>query len=113
MAQLYDVYDIAASVPLSHAEKILKPETIVFVRQQEDISVHGCFILDRWATYQSEALLRLEADGELTFFHHLLNQQNKELAVLSNAEYAKSEKHLTIAERLSLHEIDTMLMREF
>jgi hypothetical protein len=65
MKQLYDVFYIAQNQPLAQAEKVLKPETIVYIRQAEEISVHGCYVLDRWATYQPTELKQLEEQGDL------------------------------------------------
>lgn len=113
MNPLYNVTDIYRINPLEAASAVISMQTLKEIRQLEDVSVHGYTILDRWATYQPNALLDLEADGELVFFHHLLKQQDKELVILNNAEYAKNENHLTVAERLSLHEIDTKLVRDF
>ena len=113
MNQLYNVTDIYRINPLEAASAIISMATIKEIRQLEDVSIHGYTILDRWAMYQPKALLDLEADGELVLFHHLLKQQDKELAVLDNADYANNEKHLTTAEHLVLHEIDTKLVRDF
>ncbi|MGQ1436798.1 hypothetical protein ACT4XN_19800 (plasmid) [Acinetobacter baumannii] len=111
MKQLYDVFYIAQNQPLAQAEKVLKPETIVYIRQAEEISVHGCYILDRWATYQPTELKQLEEQGDLILFNRLYDQQQAELAVLNNPNCAPKEEHLAIYERLALHEVKTSLAR--
>ena len=109
MKQLYDVFYIAKNQPLQSAEKILTPETIVYIRQTDEISVHGCYILDRWATYQPSQLKQLEEQGDIVLLNRLYQQQQTELNILNNPEYAKNEEHLAIYERLALHEIKTSL----
>jgi hypothetical protein len=113
MNQLYNVTDIYRINPLEAASAVISMQTLKEIRQLEDVSVHGYTILDRWATYQSDELKCLESDGFAILFHHLLKQQNKELDVLSNTFNTEHEQHLSIAERLQLHEIDTRLVREF
>ena len=109
MKQLYDVFYIAQNQPLAQAEKVLKPETIIFIRQTEEISVHGCYILDRWATYQPSQLKQLEEQGDIVLLNRLYQQQQTELDILNNPQYAKNEEHLAIYERLAQHEIKTSL----
>lgn len=109
MKQLYDVFYIAKNQPLQSAEKVLKPETIIFIRQTDEISVHGCYVLDRWATYQPTELKKLEEQGDIVLLNRLYLQQQTELDILNNPEYAKNENHLAIYERLALHEIKTSL----
>lgn len=113
MNQLYSAVDIYRANPLEAASNILSMETLKAVRRWEEISVHGYKILDRWATYQPDELKRLESDGLTPLFHHLFKQQQRELDVLSGTFSASQEQHLTIAERLQLHEINTQLVREF
>jgi len=113
MNQLYSAVDIYKANPLEAASNILSMETLKAVRRWEEISVHGYTILDRWSTYQSNELKRLESDGLTPLFHHLFKQQQRELDVLSNKLSTSQEQHLTIAERLRSHEIDTRLIREF
>lgn len=109
MKQLYDVFYIAQNQPLAQAEKVLKPETIIYIRQVKEISLHGYYILDRWATYQSAELKKLEEQGDLVILNHLYDQQQAELEILNNPTCAKNEEHLAIYERLALHEIQTNL----
>lgn len=109
MKQLYDVFYVAKNQPLQFAEKVLKPETIIFIRQTEEISVHGCYVLDRWATYQPSEVKQLEEQGDIVLLNHLYKQQQTELEILNNPQYAKNESHLAIYERLALHEIKTSL----
>lgn len=109
MKQLYDVSYVAKNQPLEHAEKVLKHETIVYIRQTEEISVHGCYVLDRWASYEPTELKQLEEQGDLILLNRLYQQQQTELDILNNSDYAKNEEHLTIHERLALHEIKTNL----
>jgi len=109
MKQLYDVFYVAKNQPLQFAEKVLKPETIIFIRQTEEISVHGCYILDRWSTYQPTELKQLEEQGDIVLLNRLYQQQQTELEILNNPSYAKNEEHLAIYERLALHEIKTSL----
>lgn len=111
MKQLYDVFYIAQNQPLAQAEKVLKPETIIYIRQAEEISVHGCYVLDRWATYQPTELKQLEEQGDLILLNRLYQQQQAELDILNNPDYAQNEGHLAIYERLALHEIKTSLAR--
>jgi hypothetical protein len=113
MNQLYNVADIYRINPLEATSAIISMETLKEIRQLEDVDVHGYTILDRWATYQPNELKRLESDGFAILFHHLFRQQSKELDVLLNTSYTDHEQHLSIAERLQLHEIDTRLVREF
>ena len=89
----------------------LKPETIIFIRQTEEISVHGCYVLDRWATYQPTELKQLEEQGDLILLNRLYKQQQAELDILNNPDYAQNEGHLAIYERLALHEVKTSLAR--
>lgn len=109
MKQLYDVFYIAKNQPLQSAEKVLKPETIIFIRQTDEISVHGCYVLDRWATYQPNELKQLEEQGDIVLLNRLYQQQQTELDILNNPQYAKNENHLAIYERLAQHEIKTSL----
>ena len=109
MKQLYDVFYIAQNQPLAQAEKVLKPETIIFIRQTDEISVHGCYVLDRWATYQPSQLKQLEEQGDIVLLNRLYQQQQTELDILNNPQYAKNEEHLAIYERLAQHEIKTSL----
>lgn len=109
MKQLYDVFDIAKNQPLVQAEKVLKPETIIFIRKTEEVSVHGCYILDRWATYQPMELKQLEEQGDLILFNRLYDQQEVELKILNHPNYALNEEHLAIYERLALREVKTSL----
>lgn len=111
MKKLYDVFYIAQNQPLAQVEKVLKPETIIYIRQTEEISVHGYYVLDRWATYQPTELKQLEEQGDLIIFNRLYDQQQAELEILNNPTYAKNEEHLAIYERLALHEIKTSLAR--
>ncbi|SPL72102.1 hypothetical protein KPC_3280 [Acinetobacter stercoris] len=107
--ELYSIYDLEQLNPLSHAEKLLDLKTIQYIRSCDELDIHAYFILDRWATYQPNALKNLEEQGDIFLLNYLYQQQQKELEILKNPQYAKKEKHLTIHERLELHEISTHL----
>ncbi|MDC4524173.1 hypothetical protein NQ779_18835, partial [Acinetobacter baumannii] len=107
MKQLYDVFDIAKNQPLVQAEKVLKPETIIFIRKAEEVSVHGCYILDRWATYQPMELKQLEEQGDLILFNRLYDQQDVELKILNHPNYYARSKYSPV--RVSTRTLSTGL----
>lgn len=74
------------------------------------MDVHAYFILDRWAKYQPQAL---KQQGEIVLLNRLYQQQISEFSVLKNIQYTKDEQHLSIHERLKLHEIPTHLELDF
>ena len=49
--------------------------------------------------------------GDLILLNRLYQQQQAELDILNNPDYAQNEGHLAIYERLSLHEVKTSLER--
>ena len=113
MDLLYSVQDVERLKTLEAASKVLSFETLREIRRQPDIGILGYVVIDRWATYQPDDLKQLEQDGFLQLFHHVMKQQERECDVLLNRTYAAAESHLTIHERLALHEVDTRLIREF
>ena len=63
--------------PLEIARKVLKPETINYVRSGGYTSL-GYSILDRWALNSPEELKMLEAMGKFDFDLKLYGQQQTE-----------------------------------
>jgi hypothetical protein len=75
------------TAPLEIARKILKPETILEIKQG-GYTNSGYLILDRWALNSPDELKRLEKMGPMDFMLHLNHQQQEEAHCL-NSEAAR------------------------
>jgi hypothetical protein len=75
MNQLYSVHDVERLKVLEAASKVLSFDTILEIKRQPDIELHGYVILDRWAVQQSDDLKNLGSKDFLHLFHHVVKQQ--------------------------------------
>ncbi len=95
--------------PLELAQKVLKPETIMEVRNGKYTN-SAYLILDRWALNSPDELKKLEQQGEIAFMMKLYGQQQTEARALSS-ESARQAKLQGMSDReiLELAGIDMKL----
>ncbi|MDR2574752.1 MAG: hypothetical protein LBC94_10525 [Desulfovibrio sp.] len=95
--------------PLEIAATVLKPETIMEVRNGKYTN-SAYLILDRWALNSPDELKKLEQQGEIAFMMKLYGQQQTEARALGS-ESARQAKlqGMSDQEILELVGIDTKL----
>lgn len=95
--------------PLEIAVTVLKPETILEVRNGKYTN-SAYLILDRWALNSPDELKKLEQQGEIAFMMKLYGQQQAEARALSS-ESARQAKLQGMSDReiLELAGIDMKL----
>ena len=95
--------------PLEVAMKVLRPETIHRVREDENFLRSAYLILDRWALNEPDTLKELETiqNGEI-LLDRLYEQAEMEKEALSSASAAQMQSQgMTESEILARLDIDT------